>query len=390
MSKSRHVVIGTAGHVDHGKTSLVLALTGVDADRLEDEKRRGITIVNGYAPFDLGGGERASIIDVPGHERFVRHMLAGSGAVDLSLLTVAADDGVMPQTIEHLHILRLLGVKRAVVAITKSDLSPDPEWLELVASEVRALVEGVFETTPPVIAGSVVTGEGIKELESALRAAALAVPAKELQGRFRLPVDRVFTMTGFGTVVTGSLLEGTATAGQAALVYPSGLEAKIRQVQVHSQPVEKAWPGQRSALNLSNLRKEDLARGDVLATPGTLIPSMMLDASVLALPREFFQKPSDLKTGKVIKVHLAAREVVAKLALIEGARLAPGQKAFAQLRLTEPVVARKGDRFVIRQPSPPLTLGGGEIIDAVPLKRRPRPETTAVFRPRRAAPTLSG
>ena len=380
MAKSRHVVIGTAGHVDHGKTSLVLALTGIDADRLEEEKRRGITIVNGFAHFDLGNGERASIIDVPGHERFVRHMLAGSGAVDLSLLTVAADDGVMPQTVEHLHILRLLGVKRAVVALTKSDLAPDPDWLELVRSDVAALVEGAFEEPPAIIPVSVVTGEGLSELETALRAEALRVPAKELQGRFRLPVDRVFTMTGFGTVVTGSLLEGAAAAGQPALVYPSGLEAKIRQVQVHSRPVETAFPGQRSALNLSNLRKEDLARGDVLATPGSLTPSMMLDVKLSMLPRSFFSKPSNLKTGRPVKLHLAARELSAKLVLIEGPSLAPGERAFAQLRLLEPAVARKGDRFVIRQPSPALTLGGGEILDAVPLKRRPKPETAAIFR----------
>ncbi|MDR2456050.1 MAG: selenocysteine-specific translation elongation factor, partial [Deltaproteobacteria bacterium] len=351
-----------------------------DADRLEEEKRRGITIVNGYAPFDLGNGERASIIDVPGHERFVRHMLAGSGAVDLSLLTVAADDGVMPQTVEHLHILSLLGVRRAIVALTKCDLAPDSDWLDLVAADISSLTEGFFDAPPPVIKVSVVTGQGIGELEKVLREEAQSVPPKELQGRFRLPVDRVFTMTGFGTVVTGSLLEGTAAAGQPAQVYPSGLEAKIRQVQVHSNPVDAAYPGQRSALNISNLRKEDLARGDVVATPGTLTPSMMLDASLLMLPRSFFQKPQDLKTGRLVKLHLAAREIPAKLALIEGPKLSPGERAFAQLRLLEPAVARKGDRFVIRQPSPALTLGGGEILDAAPLKRRPKPETAAIFR----------
>jgi selenocysteine-specific elongation factor len=380
MARHRHVVIGTAGHVDHGKTSLVLALTGIDADRLAEEKRRGITIENGFAHFDLGGGERASIIDVPGHERFVRHMLAGSGAVDLALLVVAADDGIMPQTVEHLHILRLLGVKRAVAALAKCDLAPDAEWLDLVEASISDLLDGAFEAPPPIVRVSVVTGQGLAELAAILRRSALEAPPKDPQGRFRLPVDRVFTMTGFGTVVTGSLLEGSVSAGQSAAVYPRGLEAKIRQVQVHSRTVDTAWPGQRTALNISNLSRDDLSRGDVLASPGTLTPSMMLDVAITHLPESFFKNPAPLKTSTLVKLHLAARELTAKLVLIDAAHLAPGERAYAQLRLTEPVVARKGDRFVIRRPSPPLTLGGGEVLDAVPLKRRPKPEVAELFR----------
>ncbi|MDR1678036.1 MAG: selenocysteine-specific translation elongation factor [Deltaproteobacteria bacterium] len=379
MAKSRHIVIGTAGHVDHGKTSLVLALTGIDADRLAEEKRRGITIVNGYAHFDLGNGEQASIIDVPGHERFIRQMLAGSGAVDLALLVIAADDGVMPQTIEHLHILRLLGVKRAVAVITKCDLAPDQDWLDMLTEDISSLLEGVFELTPPIIKVSVVTHEGLEELTAVLRQAALSVPTKPVQNRFRLPIDRVFTMTGFGTVVTGSLLEGSVEVGQPALLYPSGLEAKIRQVQVHSQVVETAWPGQRTALNLSNLKIEEIKRGDVLATPRSLTPNMMLDATLDILPKSFFRNPWTLKNGSLIKLHLAAKELTAKIVLIDCDRLGPNDRAYVQFRLTEPAVARKGDRFVIRMPSPAMTLGGGEILDGVPLKRRRKPEVTAIF-----------
>ncbi|MDR2444121.1 MAG: selenocysteine-specific translation elongation factor [Deltaproteobacteria bacterium] len=380
MAKSRHVVIGTAGHVDHGKTSLVLALTGIDADRLAEEKRRGITIENGFAHFDLGDGERASIIDVPGHERFVRHMLAGSGAVDLALLVVAADDGIMPQTIEHFHILRLLGVKRAVVALTKCDLAPDNEWLDLIEDSLKSLLNDAFTPPTPIVRVSALTGQGLDTLAATLREAALSSTAKLIQGRFRLPVDRIFTMTGFGTVVTGSLLEGTVAAGGPAAVYPSGLEAKIRQVQVHSQTVPAAYPGQRTALNISNLAKDDLKRGDVLATPGSLTPSMMLDVTLALLPESFFSTATQVKSGRLVKLHLAAREITAKLVLIDKDYLAPGQKAYAQLRLTEPVVARKGDRFVIRRPSPALTLGGGEVLDAAPLKRRRKPEVAELFR----------
>ncbi|MDR0620334.1 MAG: selenocysteine-specific translation elongation factor [Deltaproteobacteria bacterium] len=379
MTKSRHIVIGTAGHVDHGKTSLVLALTGIDADRLAEEKRRGITIVNGYAHFDLGNGERASIVDVPGHERFIRHMLAGTGSIDLALLVVAADDGIMPQTIEHLHIIRLLGIKRAVIAITKCDLFPDQEWLSLLASSILELTSEAFEIPPPLVQVSVVTGQGLTELKEVLIQAALAVPPKVLQGRFRLPVDRVFTMTGFGTVVTGTLLEGSVVAGQPAVTYPLELETKIRQVQVHSQIVDTAWPGQRTALNLSNLKKDDLRRGDVIATPGSLVPSMMLDAVFEMLPKSYFQKPSDLKNGRLVKLHLASRELTAKMILIDQNRISPGAKAYVQFRLVESAVARKGDRFVVRLPSPPLTIGGGEILDAAPLKRRPKPSVVTVF-----------
>ncbi|MDR0354737.1 MAG: selenocysteine-specific translation elongation factor [Deltaproteobacteria bacterium] len=383
MTKSRHVVIGTAGHVDHGKTSLVLALTGIDADRLAEEKRRGITIVNGYAHFDLGGGERASVIDVPGHERFIRHMLAGSGAVDLALLVVAADDGVMPQTIEHLHILRLLGVRRAVVALTKCDLAPDEEWLALVEEDLRVLTDGVFDSPPPVVRVSSLTGQGVEELSATLREAALAVPPKRLQGRFRLPADRVFSMTGFGTVVTGSLLEGSVSAGTPAVLYPSEVEAKIRQVQVHSQTVAEARPGQRTALNLANLAPEDVRRGDVLATPGSLSLTMMLDADFRMLAETFFRKPVEIKNGRLVKLHLAAREITAKMVLINRDSLRPGEEAFVQFRLTETFVARKGDRFVVRIPSPALTVGGGEILDAAPLKRRRKPETAAIFETKR-------
>ncbi|MDR1296429.1 MAG: selenocysteine-specific translation elongation factor [Deltaproteobacteria bacterium] len=375
-SGSRNVVIGTAGHVDHGKTSLVLALTGMETDRLAEEKRRGITIENGYARLKLPDGTLASIVDAPGHERFVRHMAAGAGGTDLALLTVAADDGVMPQTVEHLEILRLLGVRRAVVALTKRDLAPDDDWLELVGTEVRDLVAGVFETEPPIIRVSSLTGEGIEDLRAALFQAAADCPPHPVQNVFRLPVDRVFTMTGFGTVVTGTLLDGVVETGQTACVYPGMLEARIRQVQVHNSPARTAWPGQRTAVNIANLKKEDLRRGDVLGTAGALSPTLMLDVTVGVGEKS----PHSLKTGREYHLHLLAGERVAKLVLLGADELVRGQTGYAQLRLKSPVVARRGDRFVLRMASPAVTAGGGEVVDGTPLKRkRAKTEVLGLF-----------
>ncbi|MDR1578348.1 MAG: selenocysteine-specific translation elongation factor [Deltaproteobacteria bacterium] len=372
MANPRHRIIGTAGHVDHGKTALVFALTGVDTDRLAEEKRRGITIENGYAHLTLPDGRLIGVIDVPGHERFVRHMLAGSGGVDIALLVVAADDGIMPQTREHLDILKLLGVKRAVVALSKIDLAPDKEWIELVSAEIGSLLNGVFEVDPPIIPVSTRTGQGIENLRQTLFAAVEACPAKPVGRHFRLPLDRVFTRPGFGTVVAGTLLGGTVSLGDPALVYPAGQETRIRQIQTHSQVVETAYPGQRVALNLANLKKEDLNRGDVLATPGSLTPSLFLDAQIAIVPTS----PFSLKNGRQAQIHLAAREVRAKVILMGTAELAAGQTDYAQLRLAEPVVARRGDRLVIRLSSPAITIGGGEVLDPAPQRRRRnKPET---------------
>ncbi|MDR1870431.1 MAG: selenocysteine-specific translation elongation factor [Deltaproteobacteria bacterium] len=366
MATVKNRIIGTAGHVDHGKTALVLALTGVDTDRLAEEKRRGITIENGFAHLALPDGHLAGIIDVPGHERFVRHMLAGSGGVDIALLVVAADDGLMPQTREHLDILKLLGVPWGIVALTKIDLTPDPEWLELVQEEIRSLVKGAFQNEPPIIPVSAKTGQGLDDLKKTLFKALAESPAKPSGRTFRLPVDRVFTRPGFGTVVTGTVLGGSISLGDSLTVYPLGLETKARGIQVHSQTVETAYPRQRAALNLANLKTTELKRGDVLAIPLSLSPSYMLDARLALLN----SSPFTLKNGRVVQVHLAASQFPAKVILMSQEELTAGQSDYAQLRLKAPIAARRGDRLVIRLTSPAITVGGGEILDPAPQKRR--------------------
>ncbi|MDR2141837.1 MAG: selenocysteine-specific translation elongation factor [Deltaproteobacteria bacterium] len=376
MANPRHRIIGTAGHVDHGKTALVLALTGIDTDRLAEEKRRGITIENGFAHLTLPDGQLVGVIDVPGHERFIRRMLAGSGGVDIALLVVAADDGIMPQTREHLDILKILGVPWAVVALTKIDLAPDPQWLELVTQDIRGLMVGAFQNEPPIVPVSARTGVGIAELKEELYQAVRSSPAKPVGRHFRLPLDRIFTRPGFGTVVAGTLLGGQVNLGDPAQIYPTELPTRIRQVQVHSQTVETAWPGQRVALCLAGLKREDLNRGDVLATPGCLRPSLMLDVFISILP----SSPFTLKNGRLVQAHLAAREIRAKVVLMRAEELTRGQSDYAQLRLVSPVVARRGDRLVLRLPSPAITIGGGEVLDPCPQKkRRHKPEVLSQF-----------
>ncbi|MDR0549420.1 MAG: selenocysteine-specific translation elongation factor, partial [Deltaproteobacteria bacterium] len=332
MKPLAHRVIGTAGHVDHGKTSLVLALTGVNADRLPEEKRRGLTIENGYAPLIDPNGETIGVIDVPGHERFVRRMVAGSGGVDVALLTVAADDGVMPQTREHLDILRLLGVSSAVVALTKIDLAPDQTWLELVTAQIQDLIAGVFPKEPPIIPVSVRTGEGIESLKEALFAAVKTCPAKPESRAFRLPIDRIITQPGVGLVVAGTLVGGPIKVGEAAVVYPLESPTKVRGLQSHSQPLEIAYPGQRVAVNLANLKKDDLKRGDALATPGSLNPSYIFDVRLEVLANS----PMSLKNGRLAQIHLMAREFPAKVVLMRAEELTAGQSDYAQLRLKSP------------------------------------------------------
>ncbi|MDI3538749.1 MAG: selenocysteine-specific elongation factor [Bacillota bacterium] len=361
----KHVIIGTAGHVDHGKTTLIQALTGHNTDRLKEEQERGISIELGFAPFDLPSGRRAGVVDVPGHERFIRHMLAGVGGFDLVLLVVAADEGVMPQTREHLDILQLVGVKSGLIVLTKVDLV-DSEWLELVKDEVRAAVQGTFLEEAPIYAVSAVTGQGIPELIAAIDRAADAVLEREHTGPFRLPVDRVFTIAGFGTVVTGTLLSGTVRAGDRAEVFPARLEARIRQVEVHGKKVEQAYAGQRVALNLAGLSVEEVERGSVVATPGSLTPSLQLDARLLLLARA----PRPLKHRERIRFHTGTAEVLGRVHLLTAEELAPGESAFVQLRLEEPVAVCRGDRFVLRTYSPATTVGGGYILEPLAPRRR--------------------
>ena len=361
----KHVIIGTAGHVDHGKTLLVKALTGIDTDRLAEEKKRGITIELGFAHLDWPDGTQAGIVDVPGHEKFIKNMLAGAGGIDLAMLVIAADDGVMPQTVEHLDILTLLGIKDGLIVITKAD-TVDPDWLELMREEIQEKVKGSFLEGKPIHTVSAYTGQGIEELKEMLRQLVLKAEEKSLRIPFRLPVDRVFSVEGFGTVVTGTLIEGALREGDPAQLVPSGLETRIRNLQVHGKNVDTAYAGQRVAINLAGLKKTDLQRGDTVAKPGTVRTSRMLDVRLRNLNH----------SGRVIKndsqVHLfhGAAVKLAKVVLFGREELKPGESGYAQLRLTEPIATKNGDRFVIRFFSPMETIGGGVVLDDQPRRHK--------------------
>lgn len=372
----KHVIIGTAGHVDHGKTLLVKALTGIDTDRLMEEKKRGITIELGFAHLDWPDGTQAGIVDVPGHEKFIKNMLAGAGGIDLAMLIIAADDGVMPQTVEHLDILTLLGVKDGLIVITKAD-TVDPEWLEMMQEEITEKTKGSFLEGKPIVAVSAYTGQGIPELKEMLRHLVQKAEEKSLRIPFRLPVDRVFSVDGFGTVVTGTLIEGSIKEGDLAELVPSGAQTRIRNLQVHGKDVEMAYAGQRVAINLAGLKKTDIQRGDVVAKPGTVRISRMLDVRLKNLPG----------SGRIIQndsqVHLfhGAAVLLAKVVLFGQDELKPGESCYAQLRLTEPIASKNGDRFVIRFFSPLETIGGGLILDDQPRRhKRSDPKIREILR----------
>jgi selenocysteine-specific elongation factor len=365
-------VIGTAGHVDHGKSSLVHALTGIDPDRLREEKEREMTIDLGFAWLTLPGGEPVGIVDVPGHRDFIENMLAGVGGIDAALFVVAADEGVMPQTREHLAILDLLEVDSGVVALTKIDLAEDEEWLELVTAEVVELLEGTRLSDAPVVPVSVRTGVGLDQLLITLEGVLAASQPRRDRGRPRLPVDRVFTISGFGTVVTGTLIDGSLSIGQEVEIQPQGLKARIRGLQTHKQKIEQAVPGSRVAVNLSGVRKEDLQRGDVVTTPGWLRNTVLVDAQLEYLA----DNSRPLRHNQQIKFFSGAAEVLARVRLLGDETLLPGQSGWAQLRLSHPLALAKGDRFILRLPSPAMTIGGGVVIDPYPGRRhrRFRPE----------------
>ena len=361
----KHVIIGTAGHVDHGKTLLVKALTGIDTDRLIEEKKRGITIELGFAHLDWPDGTQAGIVDVPGHEKFIKNMLAGAGGIDLAMLVIAADDGVMPQTVEHLDILTLLGIKDGLIVITKADMV-EPEWLELMQEEIRAKTEGSFLEGKPIVAVSAYTGQGIPELKEMLRKLVQEAQEKSLRIPFRLPVDRVFSVEGFGTVVTGTLIEGAINEGDPAELVPSGIQTRVRNLQVHGKNVPTAYAGQRVAINLAGLKKEDIRRGDSIAKPGSVRISRMLDVRLQNL------RGSTRIIRNDSQVHLfhGAAELLAKVVLFGRDELKPGESCYAQLRLTEPIATKNGDRFVIRFFSPLETIGGGVILDDQPRRHK--------------------
>jgi len=391
----KSVIVGTAGHIDHGKTALVKALTGIDADRLEEEKRRGITIDIGFAHLELPGpdGERLRLgfVDVPGHERFVRNMLAGVGGIDLVLLVIAADESIKPQTREHFDICRLLAVKRGIVALTKSDLV-DRETLDVVKMEVeeflsvgRALLPGPWSATNqsqlpvpaeagisasptstfPVIPVSSLTGDGLEELKQALAKLAAETPAKDAAALARLPIDRVFSMKGFGTVVTGTLIAGTIRTDEELEVFPSAQRVRVRGVQVHGRTSEQATAGQRTALNLAGMQKDDLARGMVLAPPSSFQSTLRLDVSLSLLTTA-----KTLKNRARVHLHAYTWETIAEVALLGRTQLKPGESGFAQLRLADATLLLPGDRFIVRQFSPVVTIGGGVVLDASPLPKK--------------------
>ena len=361
----KHVILGTAGHIDHGKTSLVKALTGVDTDRLKEEKERGITIELGFTFLDLPSGIRLGIIDVPGHEKFVKHMVAGVWGIDLVALVIAADEGVMPQTREHLDICKLLNVKKGLIVLTKIDLI-DRELLELVKEEVSEIVQDTFLKGAPILAVSSMTGEGIPQLLSTLDLLSQDIEERSSKGLFRLPIDRVFVMKGFGTVVTGTMISGSLSLGDTVQVLPSGLEGKVRNLQVYSRSVEKAVAGERSAVNLQGIETSSIERGDVLTKLNTLKPSQLIDAYLEYLP----DAPRPLKHRTKQRFHIGTTLTNASIFLLDREELAPGKGGFVQLRLERPVVALPQDRFVIRGSSAIQTIGGGIILDSHPDKHR--------------------
>ncbi len=363
----RLAIVGTAGHIDHGKTALVRRLTGVDTDRLPEEKKRGISIDLGFAPLVTPAGVRVGIVDVPGHERFVKNMLAGVGGIDLVLLVVAADEGVMPQTREHLAIVRLLGVTRGIVVLTKADVA-ERGWLDEVAADVRALLAGTPLAGAPVVEFSALTGAGQDALLAALDAALASVPGRRTAEPARLPIDRVFTVEGFGTVVTGTLWRGAVRTGDSLELLPGGQAVRVRRVQVHGVTVEEARAGQRTALALHGVAKEQVARGDWLVAPGSLRASSILDVRFELLP----DYPREWKASTRVRFHLGASEIIGRLILLEGSALAAGGSALAQVLLEKPTVPARGDRFVVRSYSPSRTVGGGVVIEPVAVRRRRR------------------
>lgn len=361
-----NVIVGTAGHVDHGKTSLIRALTGVETDRLKEEKKRGITIELGFADMPNSSGQHIGIIDVPGHERFVRNMLAGIGGIDLVLLVVAADEGVMPQTVEHFEILKMLEIKKGIIVLTKADLVEE-EWLEMVKEDVKATVKGTFLENAPVMPVSAYTGQNIEELKELILEMVKNVGnRREDPSLLRIPIDRIFTMEGFGTVITGTLLEGSISVGGEVQIYPGERTAKVRNLQVHGTMVETAYAGQRTAVNLVNVKKDEIQKGNVLAAKGSLKNTMMLDVKI----KMFDDTQRTLINGSRLHLYYGSAEALCKAVLLDSEALESGAEGYAQLRLEEEIAVKKGDRFIIRFYSPVETIGGGVILDANPSKHK--------------------
>lgn len=361
----KHIVIGTAGHVDHGKTCLTRALTGVDTDRLKEEQKRGITIEIGFAQLTLPNGQTASIIDVPGHEKFIRNMLVGAAGMDVVLMVIAADEGFMPQTREHLGILSLLGVQNGIIVVTKADMV-EPEWLEAIEEEAREDVQGTFLQDAPIIAVSSYTGQGIQELKQLVVDLVEGAEQRNQDRPFRLPVDRLFSVDGFGTVVTGTLVEGSLALGDEVCIYPGEKKARVRGLQNHDKSADRVSAGMRVAVNLSGVDKADLKRGDTLAKPGSMLLSQQMDVQLSMLK----DAPYPIKNDSRLHFHHGSRELVCKCVLLGRDTLEAGETGFAQLRFTEPVAAKNGDHFVVRFFSPTVTVGGGVLLNVAPQRHK--------------------
>ncbi|SRR5579875_371511 len=372
MANEKHVIVGTAGHIDHGKSALVEALTGTNPDRLEEEKRRGITIDLGFA-FLRMGDVRFGFVDVPGHERFVRNMLAGAGGIDVLLLVVSADESIMPQTREHFDICRLLGISRGVVALTKSDLV-EPEMLDLVRLEIEDFVRGSFLAGAPIVPVSARTGAGLDILKQELLNAALAAPSKDATRHFRLPIDRSFATKGFGTVVTGTLISGTVRVKDEIELHPLGRLVRVRGLHSGGQAIEQAFAGQRTAVNLAGVEHGEVRRGMVLSAPGVFHPTRRIDARVTLLP-----SARPLRNHARVHFHQGSAEAIAEVILLGRSEISPGEEALAQLRLDEEVLALPGDRFILRQFSPVITIGGGVVIDPAARRHRRSDPSAAEF-----------
>jgi selenocysteine-specific elongation factor len=361
----KQIVLGTAGHIDHGKTSLIKALTGIDTDRLKEEKARGITIELGFAHLQLPGGQLLGIVDVPGHEKFVKNMVAGATGIDIVALVIAADEGVMPQTREHLEICQLLRVKHGVVVLTKIDMV-DSDWLDLVREDVAEYLSDSFLADAPVVEVSSATGQGLDELIQTLSRLVEQIPERDSGHLFRLPIDRVFTMKGFGTVITGTSISGKIHTGDDVTIYPEGISSKIRGLHVHNKEVTEAGAGLRTAINLQGIEKMMLNRGDIVATKDSLRPTYMVDVVLDHLP----SAPRKLKNRAKVRFHAGTAEIISTLILLDRDELNPGDTCFAQIRLDAPTAVLKGDHYVLRSYSPVQTIGGGEILNPLPGKKK--------------------
>jgi selenocysteine-specific elongation factor len=361
----KHIVIGTAGHIDHGKTALIRILTGRETDTLKEEKERGISINLGFTFFDMPSGRRAGIIDVPGHEKFVRNMLAGASGVDIVLLVIAADEGIMPQTREHFEILRLLNVKKGIIVLTKSDLV-DEEWISMIKEDIKNEFKETFLENSPIHSVSSKTGEGIQSLIKEIDKLTEEVEAKDMEGHFRLPVDRVFSISGFGTVVTGTVISGSVKEGEMVQIYPSKITSKVRGIQVHEEEVSIAEAGQRCAINIANVKVSDVKRGDIVSVENFMEPSLMVDCKLNYL--KSISKP--LENRQRVKLYHGTSEIVCRVVILDKEEIKPGEEAYIQLRLEKPITAQRNDRFVIRSYSPMYTIGGGSIIEPLAKKAK--------------------